>query len=320
MNSENPGNLSGDIRFFEYTRAANPLAKGTINQIPFAELPSALHESGATRVIPFDLSQTLQCAAPATSPNLSASFLRICAGEELETSVNATSELYYVMRGSGHTKRGELTMQWKVGDFLVVPGGKKATHCAEIDSALYWINDQPLLSYLGVKVDVERFAPQLYPAAECRRQLEIVINDPAAADRNRVSILLANKNFPQTLTVTHTLWAMFGALPVDAVQSPHRHNSVALDLILDCQPGCYSLISKDIDQSGQLINPVRQDWKPFSAFVTPPYFWHSHHNESGVPAHLIPIQDAGIQTYMRSLDIEFSHPVRSNSEGALIAT
>ncbi|MFX6226035.1 hypothetical protein ABTF68_21395, partial [Acinetobacter baumannii] len=87
-----------------------------------------------------------------------------------------------------------------------------------------------------------------------------------------------------------------------------RHNSVALDLILDCKPGCYTLISQTCDDKGELVNPVRQDWKPYSAFVTPPYFWHAHYNESGEPAHLIPIQDAGLQTYMRTLDIEFAHP------------
>jgi hypothetical protein len=39
---------------------------------------------------------------------------------------------------------------------------------------------------------------------------------------------------------------------------------------------------------------------------TPPGLWHAHLNESGVPAHLIPIQDAGLQTYLRSLDIRFT--------------
>jgi len=79
-----------------------------------------LHEGGATRVVSFDLGQSLQCSAPATSPNLSASFLRICAGDELETQVNATSELFYVMRGSGQTNRDGLTIKWQTGDFLVV--------------------------------------------------------------------------------------------------------------------------------------------------------------------------------------------------------
>ena len=43
------------------------------------------------------------------------------------------------------------------------------------------------------------------------------------------------------------------------------------------------------------------------AFVTPPGLWHAHFNQSGAPAHLIPIQDAGLHTYLRTLDIRFFH-------------
>jgi len=43
------------------------------------------------------------------------------------------------------------------------------------------------------------------------------------------------------------------------------------------------------------------------AFVTPPGYWHAHYNESNVPTHIIPIQDAGLQTHLRSLDIRFVH-------------
>jgi gentisate 1,2-dioxygenase len=47
-------------------------------------------------------------------------------------------------------------------------------------------------------------------------------------------------------------------------------------------------------------------WTPGSAFVTPPGWWHSHHNESGKDALVLPIQDAGLCTYMRLLDIQFA--------------
>ncbi len=300
--------LQKDVEFFEYTKAASPLDRGTITAVPFGELLSDLHEQGPTRVIPFDLGEKLVCDSPATSPNLSAAFIRIEPGKEICTAVNATSELFYVIRGSGITSRNELSIEWKAGDFFVVPCGSELTHSAEADSALYWISDEPLLRYLGVTATKERFSPTLYKAEECKSALAQIAADPASRDRNRVSVLLANKHFPQTMTVTHTLWAMFGLLPKDSNQPPHRHNSVALDLILDCNPGCYTLISQEIGQDGQLINPIRQDWKPYSAFVTPPNYWHSHHNESGEDAHLIPIQDAGLQTYMRTLNIQFSHP------------
>jgi gentisate 1,2-dioxygenase len=300
--------LQKDVQFFEYTQAADPLGRGTICEEPYAELLSNLHESGPTRIIPFDLAKMLNNDGPITSPNLWASFVRVEAGKEITTSANATSQLFYVIRGNGKTKRDDLTISWSEGDFMVVPGGINMVHSAETDSAFYWINDEPLLKYLGATASEERFSPTLYKSEDCKRELARIAADPASKDRNRLSILLGNKNFPQTMTVTHTLWAMFGVLPKDAVQPPHRHTSVALDLILDCKPGCYSMISRHKDAEGKLINPVRQDWKPYSAFVTPPYYWHSHHNESGADAHLIPIQDAGLQTHMRTLNIEFAHP------------
>ncbi len=310
--------LQKDIQFFEYSQAANPVDKGTITPVPGAELLRELHEQGPSRVIPFDLTEKLKVDGAATSPNLSAAFVRIESGNEIRTKVNATSELYYVIRGKGTTTRDSETIEWKQGDFFVLPGGAELLHSSQSDSALYWINDAPLLTYLGVTATTERFKPTLYLAEDCERELQKVATDPASKDRNRISVLLANKNFPQTMTVTHTLWAMFGLLPKDSVQPPHRHTSVALDLILDCKPGCYSLISRHIDDQGQLIKPVRQDWKPYSAFVTPPYFWHSHHNESGHDARLIPIQDAGLQTYMRTLNIEFAHPAVKSKEAVIL--
>ncbi len=308
MTERDLSGLAADVQFFEYTQASNPLGRGAIKQVPYAEHSSKLHEEGPTRIIPFDLSDKMVSDGPATSPNLAAAFIRIQPGNRLSTAANATSELYYVIRGGGKSVAHGVEIPWRTGDFFVIPGGKEVVHTADGDSALYWINDEPLLRYLGVTATMQRFSPTLYKAEDCQRELDRVASDPKSVDRNRVSILLANKNFPQTMTVTHTLWAMFGLLPVGAVQPPHRHNSVALDLILDCQPGCYTLVSRDIDGDGNLIKPVRQDWKPYSAFVTPPYYWHAHYNESGAPAHLIPIQDAGLQTYMRTLDIEFAHP------------
>jgi len=128
----------------------------------------------------------------------------------------------------------------------------------------------------------------------------------AQTTRSRVSVLLANAEQQRTLTITHVLWAMFGLLPPDQEQRPHRHQSVALDLILDAQPGCYTLLGTRLDERGDIVNPTRVDWEAGGAFVTPPGLWHAHFNESGAPAHLIPVQDAGLQTYLRSLDIRFS--------------
>jgi gentisate 1,2-dioxygenase len=294
-------------QYFEYSKAANPVGHQT-SKVPYADFPSRLHEEGPTRIVPFDLSDRLRCPGPATSPALCANFIRILAGERLETRPNATSEVYYVIRGRGRTRLPQGDLPWKEGDFFALPAGSRAEHHADADAAFYWIHDEPLLRYLGVRADAPRFEPTLYPREEAVAVLEEVEKDPKAAVRSRVSVLLANEKFDQTLTITHVIWTMFGVLPVGSVQLPHRHESVALDYIIDCRAGCYTLVGQDLDEDGNIINPERAEWKAGSAFVTPPGYWHAHYNESGAPAHLIPIQDAGLHTYLRSLDIKFFHP------------
>ena len=300
--------LQENCRYFEYTRAADPLGSGTISKLPFANFGSELHQTGGTRIIPLDVSAQLNCHGPATSPALCANFVRILAGESLATNFNATSLLFYVMYGSGRTKFDDLTIPWQTGDFVVLPIGKDSRHFADSDAAFYLVHDQPLLTYLGVKADRPCFKPTLYTAADSLRELAAVQKAAETVNRNRISVLLANKAMDQTLTVTHTLWAMLGVLPKGAVQLPHRHQSVALDLILDCEPGCYTLVGPQISASGQIVNPTRVDWQPYSAFITPPGYWHAHFNKSDEEAHLIPLQDAGLQTYLRSLDIKFVLP------------
>ena len=289
---------------FEYSSAADPVASGSVPPIPYAEFSADLYATGPSRIIPLDLSRALKCAAPASTPSLAASFLRVEAGDTLETSANSTSELFYVIRGSGVSTVGGREIHWSQGDFFTMPGGV-ALHHAEEASAFYWVNDQPLLDYLGVERRDARFTPAHYTRSELKKALEQAANDPQAATRSRISLILGNPQCMQTMTVTHVLWAMYGLIEPNTRQLPHRHQSVALDLIIDAKPGCYTLVGAELDGKGNIRNPIRVDWKSGSAFVTPPGYWHEHRNESGERAYLTPIQDAGLHTYLRTLDITF---------------
>jgi gentisate 1,2-dioxygenase len=53
-------------------------------------------------------------------------------------------------------------------------------------------------------------------------------------------------------------------------------------------------------------NVSRVDWTTGSIFITPPGWWHSHHNDSREEAWVLPIQDAGLYTHQRTLDIRFA--------------
>ena len=301
---------TGDARFFEYSRAANPIGSGHTSAIPIRRCapPDGRSSTGSHA---FDLSAELQIEGrPATSPVLLASFDVVVEGESLAVAADATSTLAYVLEGAGTLEGTWGTMEFSAGDVVASPYDAELSVSASEDVLLYRVHDGPLLGYLGARPSATRFAPVRWAAEEIRARLDAIAAEPHAGDRNRLSVLLAGARQPTTLTATHVLWAMFGLLPEGAVQRPHRHQSVALDLIVDCQPGCYTLVGRSIDERGEIVRPERVDWEPGGAFVTPPGLWHAHVNESGSPAHLLPVQDAGLHTYLRSLDIRFAPPDR----------
>jgi gentisate 1,2-dioxygenase len=307
-------------RVFDYRRAANPIRAGLTEPIPLRRWGPELHATGPTAILPLDLSPQLGCEGPATSPGLAAHFLRLRGGESLSVPSVSSSSLYYVLQGDGELRRAscsagadhgerhaeDLRLSWQQGDLFVLPAGATPLLQAEEESVLYWVHDGPLLRYLGVEPSRPRFSPCHYPSQLLETELQRLLDDPVASRGNRLSILLGHDEFPATRTVSHTLWAMLGVVPDGAVQPPHRHQSVAIDLIIDCDPGCHTLVGSEIDGDGNILNPTRVEWQGGGVFITPPGLWHAHVNESGRQARLLPIQDAGLHTYLRSLDIRFA--------------
>jgi len=304
--------LQEPAQWFDYRLAANPIRPGLTDPIRLHAWGPELHASGPTAILPLDRSASLGCPAPATSPALAAHFLRILAGESLVTAARATSSFYAVLQGRGRLHRAaqgpfaELQFAWGPGDVFVLPAGSPPLLEAEEEAVLYWVHDGPLLRFLGVEPVEPRFRPCLYAAQRLEQELAQLQADPTASRANRMSLLLGHADLPASRTVTHTLWAMQGMVPPGAVQAPHRHQSVALDLILDCDPGCYTLVGTELDERGAIRAPQRIDWQSGGAFVTPPGMWHAHANTTGRAARLLPIQDAGLHTYLRSLDIRFA--------------
>ena len=307
----NAETASAKALLFDYRQAANPVRAGLTEPIPYRSWGAELHSTGPSGVIPLDLSAELGVPGPATSPSLAAHFIRIEAGEGVRAAAIATSALFFVLSGAGCCRFRDqdddtAIASWTEGDLFVLPAGGTPLLEAERTSVLYWVHDAPLLSYLGVTPSGPRFEPTHYSASWLRSELENLADQPWSQSSNRISLLLANRDLPSTRTVTHVLWAMYGIVPAGKTQPPHRHQSVALDLIINCHPGVYTLVGTELDAAGQIRNPKRIDWHSGGAFITPPGHWHSHVNESGQPAWFLPIQDAGLQTYLRSLDIRFA--------------
>ncbi|OIO69638.1 MAG: hypothetical protein COY36_08900 [Zetaproteobacteria bacterium CG_4_10_14_0_2_um_filter_55_20] len=286
---------------WEYSAAATP----DLKEVPIQPFPASLHEKGETRIIELDLSKELETPYPATAPNLLANYIRICTDENIRTYAAATSEVYFVLRGSGRTETADGTITWQQGDAFTLPYNQGVTHYADEDSALYWSHDAPLLQYMGAIPSKQMFKPAFYSKAYMCDEVE-KLREPALREkRNRIGIILGNTDTAKTKTMTHTMWSLFNLLPAGAVQKPHRHQSVALDLAVFSGPDTYTMIGKKVDEAGNIIDPVKAMWATNTVFVTPPGWWHSHHNESDQDAFVFPVQDAGLHTYMRTLDIQF---------------
>ncbi|MEQ1602218.1 MAG: hypothetical protein ABL885_10680 [Methylophilaceae bacterium] len=295
-----PQQWEAQADFKEYMSAVNP----AMPEIKIEAFPSAMHGAGATRLIPFDLSATLKTAYAATTPNLYAGYLRIATNERLQTDFVATSQMFFVIHGAGHTSMDAGTIAWKTGDLFTLPAVASALHEATQDSVLFWVNDAPLLSYLGAIPSENRFEPVLYTQQRITEELNKV--RAQGEQRNRVGVLLSNPHFPHTKTLTHTLWSLYNILPKGVVQAAHRHNSVAIDHCVSAGADTYTLIGKKIDDNGNIINPIKAMWTSGSTFITPPGWWHSHHNDSDQDAIVLPIQDAGLVMNMQVLDFQLA--------------
>jgi gentisate 1,2-dioxygenase len=293
---------SEHAKFYEYSKASDPVDLGLLPQIPRVEFLSQLHQEGKTRIIPFDNSRALKLEWSASTPALLANFIVINPGESIATNPNATAEVYYCIRGRGKTEIGSKTIDWKKGDIMTIPAGLPAVHTALENSAFYWVHDGPLLNYLGVENTIKRFEPTLYPAQVIKEKLdEQLLN---AVERR--SIILANEALTQTRTTTHTLSTIYGVISKHTNQLPHRRSVVAVDFVVKCPlHGCYTLLGDELDSEGNIKNPVKVLWRNESSFITPSYKWHSHHNESNEDAYLLTVQDAGLQTHLRTLNTEF---------------
>jgi gentisate 1,2-dioxygenase len=298
--------LTADALYYEYTSAVNP----QLTPVPILLYPSKLHKEGKTRIIPLDLSQQLHCDSPATGPNVSANYLRICKGESLDTKVNASAQLFYVIRGEGSSDTEFGTIAWSEGDTFVLPAAERPVkHTARTDTAIYFINDSPLLHYLGVKPITPQFNATLYTHEQILSELERVDKEPGAHNRNRDAVILGNKKINQIKSATHTLWSTFVLVRPGEIQPPHRHNSIAVDIVIKAAPNCYTLLGSAVDEKGNIKNPTRVDWESGAAFVTPPELWHGHYNESGETCMVMAAQEAGFYEHMRTLDIRFTKGV-----------
>jgi gentisate 1,2-dioxygenase len=293
------------IRAYEYEGNVNP----KMDKIPIERKHISECNYGLNLI---DFSHIYNVNYEATSPNLLASFIKLekntSISKELEisqTTLNASSHLFYIIKGDCEIQLDNQFFEVSNGSIFIAPFFHSITITNKSDQELhiYYVNDSPLLNYLGSKANRKIFSACVYSKEFLLEHLEKLSNPK----NNRKGILLSNEDTEKkgTNTITPTLWALYNELPPNTNQRPHKHNSVALDLCIRSEDpdNIYTLVGNELDENGNIVHPKKINWKTSEMFITPPGLWHSHHNTGNTYAYILPIQDAGILLYQRILGI-----------------
>lgn len=263
-----------------------------------AERERALDPAALTGLIPLDLSGTLGCGFPATTPLILARYGRIRRGESLTTRFLATGEICYVVAGAGETVCGADALAWEAGDVFCLPGGNAVTHMAGTPDCLLWIvTNEPQLAFERAQPPAPGAAPiemVHYPGDEIRRQLEVVHRLPAEKTMTGKAVIFANASLERQRTCLPSLTLAMNSLPPRESQRAHRHNAVAVTLVVQGRR-CYSMVGEE-----------RVDWQEHGVMITPPADVHSHHNEGDELALFLIVQDGGLYYHCRTMGFSYA--------------
>ena len=296
------------ISAYEYEKNVNP----SLAHVPLYEKNIDECNYGIDII---DFSNIFNVSYKSTTPNLLASFIKLTNQETIElnntqySEFNASSHIFYILNGTASINiDNDVENVVSTGDILISPcfHSLKIRNLHEEKLEIYYINDSPLINFLGSKSEKKLFKTAIYSKEFLLQNL----NNLSNKNNNRKGILLSNKDTEKLgiNTITPVLWALYNELPPKTTQKPHKHNSVALDLCIKCtdSKNIYTLIGDKLDENGNIINPKKVYWKEGSMFITPPGLWHSHNNNGDTYAYILPIQDAGLLLYQRILGIVFT--------------
>jgi gentisate 1,2-dioxygenase len=287
-------------RFFNTGNAFN-IVNPPVPDHAFTDEPLwALDPSAPTGLIACDISAVLGCAFPATSPLVLARYGRIRGGDTLITNFVAGGTIAYVVTGAGITVCGTEQICWSAGDVFVLPGGIAASHTAETTAVLWLVTNEPQLAFENLRPPSPGQSPTdlvLYRGEEIDRQISLLYEVGRNATIAGSALIFSAQRQEATRNILPTLTAAMNTLPPGFAQPPHRHNSVAVSLVIQGD-NCFSI-----------IDGKRKQWSPWATTITPPVSVHSHHNDGMEQARFLIIQDGGIFYHARAMGFEFAeHP------------
>ena len=284
-------------RFFNSGNAFNIVLDPVPDHVFSSEIEEAMAPDTKTGFITCDLSNNFDNPTPATTPFLLARYARINKGETLQADFNTAGSIWYVISGSGTTTFGDQVITWDAGDLFVLPGCANADVNAKDSNAVIWVvTNEPQMEFENVQpAGIKETAIDIvhYPAAEIDRQIDLLYNVSQGADTAGIALVFSSEKQLDRRNITPTMTLAMNTLPPGDSQRAHRHNSVAVALVVQGED-CYSV-----------VDGVRKDWAPWATTVTPPTSYHSHHNKGGKRAKFLIVQDGGLYYQGRTMGFSF---------------
>ncbi|MBP0495895.1 cupin domain-containing protein [Pararoseomonas indoligenes] len=153
----------------------------------------------------------------------------------------------------------------------------------------------------------ETFRPAHWDYACAKAALDAAghLVDTKLAERR--NLILANPVEGNTYATARTLVAAYQMiLPGEQARS-HRHTPNALRLIVDAEPGTYTVVDGE-----------RLPMLPGDVLLTPNWRWHGHGNDGTAPAYWIDVLDAPLVQLLEPMFLEHHpevyEPVRATAE------
>ncbi len=282
---------------------------GNAFNVQFSDVPDqsfvdqprlALDDSSPTGLFTCDSSVGLNTDFPATTPLVLAHYARVRAGETLVTDFEASGVIVYAMVGCGSTVCGAERVDWKPGDVFILPGGCTHTHQAGSEHAVLWIvTNEPQLSFERLRSPAPGNSPTEvvhFTADEITRQIDLLYAVGRSNDIAGSALIFASTGQEAIRNCLPTLTLAMNSLPAGVTQRAHKHNSVAVSLVIEGE-ACHSM-----------VGGRRKDWSQWATTITPATAFHSHHNEGSQRAMFLIVQDGGIYNHTRALGFSFAEP------------
>ena len=257
------------------------------------EIEQAMANDAPTGWIALDAGVRMGFDYPATTPMLLGRYATVRAGDSLTGQFQSSGELYYVIAGAGSAAKAGEVIDWAAGDIFALPGGGETELTGGVEGGvLFQVTNEPELAAPHPGASPTQAVH--YPDVEIRRRMALV-HDLQKSDPNAAGLAMhfSSEQREELGDIHPSIALAMNSLDAHENQRPHRHNSVAMTLPIQC------------DRVYSVIEGERFDWHQYAIMITPPANLHEHRNEGDAMMRSLVVQDGSLYYHLRTIGFSF---------------